>query len=91
MDTLLGQTHAQLAEVEDFLPGGNRWGQVVANPKRAQNNIREVICFGCNKTGHIAHNCPQKQQRSRQQRQWQPHPGPSCNCQTEVKENHEQV
>ena len=91
MDTLPGRTHARLAEAEDFLPGGNRWGQVVANPKRAQNNVREVICFGCNKTGHIARNCPQKQQRSRQQHQWQPCPGPSHNHQTEVEENHKQV
>ena len=75
-------------EAEDFLPGGNRWGQAVANPKRASNNVREVICFGCNQKGHIARNCPQKQQRPR--RQWQPCPGPSYNRQTEV-ENHEQV
>ena len=63
----------------------------MANPKRAQNNIREVICFGCNKTGHIAHNCPHKQQQPRQQRQWQPRPGPSHNRQTEVNNNHKQV
>ena len=62
MDTSPGRTQARLTEAEDFLPGGNRWGQVVANSKRAQNNIREVICFSCNKTGHIARNCPQKQQ-----------------------------
>ena len=62
MDTSPGRTRAHVAEAEDFLLGGNRWGQAVANPKRAQNNVREVICFGCNKTGHIAHNCPQKQQ-----------------------------
>ena len=79
MDSLPGRTRARLAEAEDFLPGGNQWGQAVANPKRAQNNVREVICFGCNKTGYIACNCPQKQQQSRQQRQWQPHPGPSRN------------
>ena len=72
MDTSPGQTCARLAEAEDFMPGGNRWGQAVANPKRAQNNVREVICFGCNQSGHIAHNCPQKQQRPRQQCQWQP-------------------
>ena len=91
MDMSPGRTCAQLAEAEDFLPGGNRWGQAVANPKRAQNNIREVVCFGCNKTGHIARNCPQKQQQPRQQCQWQPRPGPSHNRQTEVEENHEQV
>ena len=61
----------------------------MANPKRAQNDIREVICFNCDKKGHIACNCPQKQQRPR--RQWQLHPGPSRNHQTEVTENHEQV
>ena len=91
MDTSPGRTCARLAEAEDFLPGGNRWGQAVANPKRAQNNVREVICFRCNKPGHIAHNCPQKQQQPRQQCQWQPRPGPSCSRQTEAKENHEQV
>ena len=62
MDTLPGQTRARLAEAKDFMPGGNRWGQATANPKRAQNDIREVICFNCDKKGHIAHNCPQKQQ-----------------------------
>ena len=78
MDTSPGRTRARLVEAEDFLPGGNKWGQAVANPKRAQNNIREVICFNCNKKGHIACNCPQKQ-RPHQQRQWQPCPGPSSN------------
>ena len=91
MDTSPGRTRARLAEAEDFLPGGNRWGQAAANPKRAQNDIREVVCFSCDKKGHIAHNCPQKQQRPRQQRQWQPRPGPSRNRQTEVESNHEQV
>ena len=91
MDTSPGRMRTRLAEAEDFLPGGNRWGQVVANPKRAQNNVREVICFGCNKPGHIARNCPQKQQCSRQQRQWQPRPGLSRNRQIEVEDNHEQV
>ena len=91
MDTSPGRTRARLAEAEDFMLGGNRWGQVVANPKKAQNDIREVICFNCDKKGHIARNCPQKQQRFRQQCQWQPHPGPSCNRQTEVESNHEQV
>lgn len=45
MDTSPGRTRARLAEAEDFLPGGNRWGQAMANPKRAQNNIREVNLF----------------------------------------------
>ena len=91
MDTSPRRTRARLAEAEDFMPGGNRWGQAVANPKRAQNDIREVICFNCDKKGHIARNCPQKQQRFRQQHQWQPQPGPSRNRQTEVESNHEQV
>ena len=91
MDTSPGRTRARLAEAEDFMPGGNRWGQAVANPKRAQNDIREVICFNCDGKGHIARNCPQKQRRPRQQRQWQPRPGPSRNRQTEVETNHEQV
>ena len=91
MDTSPGRTHARLAEAEDFLPGGNRWGQAVANPKRAQNDIREVICFNCDKKGHIARNCPQKQQRSHQQRQWQPRPGPSHNRQANAEETHKQV
>ena len=50
---------------EDFLPGGYRWGQATANPNNQrwmQGNNREVICFNCNKPGHIACNCPQKQQ-----------------------------
>ena len=91
MDTSPGRTRARLAEAEDFLPGGNRWGQAVANPKRAQNDIREVVCFNCDLKGHIARNCPQKRQRPRQQCQWQPCPSPSHNRQTEVESNHEQV
>ena len=62
MDTSPRRTRARLAEAEDFLPRGNRWGQAVANPKRAQNDIREVICFNCDQKGHIACNCPQKPQ-----------------------------
>ena len=89
MDTSPRHTQARLAEEEDFLPGGNRWGQAAANPKRASNNPREVIYFGCNQKGHIACNCPQKQQQS--QRQWQPCPGPSRNRQAEVEATHEQV
>ena len=91
MDTSPGRTRARLAEAEDFMPGGNRWGQAIANPKRAQNDVREVICFNCNGKGHIARNCPQKPQRPRQQRQWQPRPGPSHNRQTQVEASHEQV
>ena len=91
MDTSPGRTRARLAEAEDFLPGGNWWGQAMANPKRAQNDIREVICFSCDKKGHIARNCPQKPQRSQQRRQWQSRPGPSQNRQAEVENNHEQV
>ena len=89
IDKSLGRTCARLAEAEDFLPGGNRWGQVAANPKRAQNDVREVICFRCNKPGHIARNCPQKWQHP--WHQWQPCPGPSRNRQAEVEDNHEQV
>ena len=91
MDTSPGQMCAWIAEAEDFMLSGNQWGQAVANPKRAQNNIREVICFNCNKTGHNARKCPQKQQRPHQQHQWQLCPGPSHNQQTEVEENHKQV
>ena len=91
MDTSPRRMRARLAEADDFIPGGNRWGQAVANPKRAQNNVREVICFGCDKMGHIARNCPQKQQCPHQQHQWQPRAGPSHNRQTEVDENHKQV
>ena len=91
MDTSPGRTRARLAEAEDFLPGGNRWGQAVANPKRAQNDIREVVCFNCNKKGHIARNCPQKQQRPCPQRQWQPRSGPSRTRQATTEETHKQV
>ena len=91
MDTSPGRTRARLAEAEDFKPGGYRWGQAAANPKRAQNDIREVICFNCDEKGHIARNCPQKRQRPRQRRQWQPRPGPSRNRQTEVEASHEHV
>ena len=73
------------------MPGGNRWNQATANLKQVQNNVREVICFSCNKPGHIARNCPQKQQQPQQQHQWQPCPGPSHNQQVEVEDNYEQV
>ena len=94
MDTMPGRMHARMAEAEDFLPGGYRWGQATANPNNQrwmQGNNREVICFNCNKPGHIACNCPHNQQQPQQQHQWQPHPGPSHTCQSKVNENHEQV
>ena len=92
MDTSPGRTRARLADAEDFLLGGYRWGQATANNQRkVPNNNREVICFNCNKAGHIAHNCSQKKQQPQQQCQWQPHPGPSHTRQGKIKENHEQV
>lgn len=97
MDTSPGRTHAQLAEVEDFIPGGYQWGQSIKSPanQRPQGgnqngsggDIREVICYCCNEKGHMACSCPQKPQ---QPHQWQPHQGPSCNRQAEVEEQ-EQV
>ena len=97
MDTTPGRTHARLAEAEDFMPEGNRWGQLINNPanqrvwQQGNNNIRGVTCYCCSKKGHMAHSCPQKQQQPRKQHQWQPRPRPSRTCQSEVEENHEQV
>ena len=65
MDTSPGRIQARVAEVDDYLKGGNRWGQSVDNPANRPNKPpnrgpREVICYNCNYPGHIARNCPQK-------------------------------
>ena len=95
MDTSPGRTHAWLAEVEDFMPGQCRWTihqQPANQQKQGSNkmgtNLREVICYCCNKLGHMACSCPQKLQWPHQ---WQPHQGPSCNRQVNIEEQEEVI
>ena len=60
MDTSPGCVQARVAEVDNYLPGGNQWSQSVNNPANRLNKNRGPICYNCNQPGHIAHNCPQK-------------------------------
>ena len=89
MDTSPGRTRARVAEVEDFKPGEGRWQQAGGNPANRpqgmqnKGNPREVICYRCQKAGHIARNCLQKPP---QRQQWQPRQGPSRTRQTETEQ-----
>ena len=87
MDTSPGRTRARVTEAEDSKSGGTRWPQ--ADRQRTQNRgtQREVICYRCQKPGHIARNCLQKPQ----QRQWQPRQGPSRTRQVEIEEPKQEV
>ena len=99
MDTSPRQVKAQVAEVSDFIPGGNRWNQSVNNlanrPHKFQPTApREVICYCCGKTGHIARNCPQKPPPNTcgpwvRQGQCCPQQGPSRTCQNRTEEQEE--
>ena len=65
MDTSPGRIKVRVTEVDDFMRRGNQWPQSVNNPANRPNKFqpvkpREVICFCCGNTGHIARNCPQK-------------------------------
>jgi hypothetical protein len=86
MDTSPGRTHAQIAEAEDFLPGGNRYGQHVGGSREGgipqgpvqKDRTRKVLkCFFCDKPGHFARDCRQKRYGNQ---------GPSCTRQTHKEE-----
>ena len=99
MDTSPGRVKARVAEVDDFMPGGNRWPQSVNNPANRPNKFqpakpREVICYCCGNTGHIARNCPQKPPSNMRgpwvgQRPRQPQQGPSRTRQNRTEEQEE--
>jgi hypothetical protein len=70
MDTSPGRTRAQVAEAEDFLPGGNRYEQQVGGsreggyqrgPVQKDRQRKVLTCFFCGKPGHFAWDCRQKQ------------------------------
>ena len=99
MDTSPGRVTARVAEVGDFMPGGNRWPQSVNNPANRPNKFqpakpREVICYCCGNAGHIARNCPQKPPPNMRgpwvgQGQRRPQQGPSRTRQNRTEEQEE--
>ena len=99
MDTSPGRVKARVAEVGDFMPGGNRWPQSVNNPANRPNKFqlakpREVICYCCGNAGHIARNCPQKPPPNMRgpwvgQGQRHPQQGPSRTHQNRTEEQEE--
>jgi hypothetical protein len=82
MDTSPGCTRARFTGTEEQTKPrtqNNEW-------KGQQRNKREVICYRCQKPGHMIRDCRQPPQ----QRQWQPCQNTSQGCQAET-DKYEQV
>jgi hypothetical protein len=82
MDTSPGCTRARFTGAKEQTKPrtqNNEW-------KGQSRNKREVICYRCQKPGHMIRDCRQPPQ----QRQWQSRQGTSQGCQTETDE-YEQV
>jgi hypothetical protein len=69
MDTSPGRTCVQIAEAEDFLPGGTQYEQCVGGSREGgipqgpiqKDGTRKVLkCFFCDKPGHFTRDCRQK-------------------------------
>jgi hypothetical protein len=81
MDTSPGRTRARFTRAEEMKPRtqNNGW-------KGQTGNKREVICYCCQKPGHMIRDCRQPPQ----QWQWQPRQSTSQGRQTET-DKYEQV
>ena len=81
MDTSQGRVRSRLANAEQVLEDfRNRppppWQKGGAGGNAPPRNNREVICYNCNKPGHIARSCtaPRLQRRQQFQPQYTPRP-----------------
>jgi hypothetical protein len=81
MDTSLGMTWARLVGEEDLQTKGSRYQQLQnrCNRNAPDERPREVLCYCCQKPGHMIKDCPQPPQ----QKQWYPRQNDSQGHQVE--------